>query len=392
MRILTVTADFPAPHDPQMGVFILRQLQAIAARGHEVSVFRVVPLAPPMRPAWRAYHAIPSEYEFEGVHVRTIRAIVPPRRIALEYVRHQVSGPLRKEIERVKPDVLHAHYLLPGGTFACGLGTPVVVTAHGSDAYDWAWQRPGLRRAAQRVVTLADRVVAVSDFIKECVRRLGGSDVPVVYNGADDSVFAPADKAKAQAALGLEPGRPVVAYAGHLIPTKGVRELAKAMVLLADLRPILCVAGVGPESAAMMDDLRAGGIDHRFFGVVGQKDVARIFAAADVVTLPSYEEGLPVVVCEAMLAGRAVVATPVGGIPEIVRDGVTGRIVGVRDVEALAAALREVVTSSGVRRSYEDKAREFAVLHLTWRANAAAYEEIYRTATARGAGVLARAR
>jgi teichuronic acid biosynthesis glycosyltransferase TuaC len=377
MRVLVLTNDFPTPADPQFAVFIQRQLEALRDLGHQFEVVRVVPIALPLNERWRRYTSIPAQYEYAGFVVRSVRAVYPPRMIGLEYLHLQVRGAIRAAIARFKPAVLHAHFILPAGTYAVGCGVPVVVTSHGSDAYDWPWRRPGLERAAKRVVRLADTIVAVSRFVGACIGRLGDARVQVVMNGADERIFHPSDRAAARAALGIGDDRPVVSYAGYLIPAKGTIELAHAMASLRDLNPVLLSAGQGSELDRMRAIARDAGVEMKHVGVVGQAMVAQLIAASDVVALPSYEEGLPAVLCEAMLMGRAVVATPVGGITEIVKDGVTGAIVPVRNGDALGRALRDVLTKPALRDAYEIAARSFASEHLTWRSNAAAYDRIY---------------
>ena len=100
--------------------------------------------------------------------------------------------------------------------------------------------------------------------------------------------------------------------------------------------------------------------------------------AADVVTLPSYGEGLPNVVCEAMLNGNAVVATSVGGIPEIVDDGRSGLLVPAQDAQALAVALRRVASENALRAELEERALAFAREQLTWRISAQRYVKVYQ--------------
>jgi glycosyltransferase involved in cell wall biosynthesis len=131
--------------------------------------------------------------------------------------------------------------------------------------------------------------------------------------------------------------------------------------------------------------LRTSGVEARFLGVVPHQTVAQVFGAADVVTLPSFGEGLPSVVCEAMLAGRAVVATPVGGIPEIVRDDVSGRLVPVGDCRALGDALRDLALDRAKRERYGAAAAAFAERHLTWHANALGYHGVYEKVLAHAA-------
>ncbi len=358
-------------------VFVLRQCQALAARGHAVEVAYVVPAAPPISAKWRAYRSIPTSYIYEGVPVIVMRALVPPKMLNLQAVRRQVRPQLQAIIARLQPDIVHVHCLVPPGFFTVGLAKPVLLTAHGSDVYLYPRQRADLLAAAVTALETPRVVVAVSEFIKREVQQLKARDVRVIYNGADPRIFVPADRAAARAVLGLHSERPVVAYAGTIARFKGLFELVQAAQRLAALQPQVVLAGSGPDTAELRSAFRTSRVEATFLGALPQGQVAKMFAAADVVTLPSHAEGLPTVICEAMLSGRAVVTTPVGGLPEIVRDGETGLLTPVGDDAALAGALRRVLTDSSLRTQMEANALEFASRHLTWSANARAYEAVY---------------
>jgi teichuronic acid biosynthesis glycosyltransferase TuaC len=382
MRILAIPKDFPAAGNPVPGVFVLRQLETLQARGHEVRVLRVVPHAPPLSPKWRAYRAVPARYTYEGISVKAIRAFVPPRMLWLDAVRHQVAGKIRREILDFKPDVVHAHFLIPPGLFVKDVGVPTVLTAWGSDAYDWVWARRDLHSAGLAAVGAATVVCAVSGSIGEQVKSLGRSDVRVIFKGANESEFYPMDREAARTTLAVELDRPVIAFAGLLHSSKGVFELAQAIAALASLRPIVLIAGEGPDKNRLERQFALGHVDARFLGVLSHRELARVFAAASAVVLPSYGEGLPAVVCEAMLAGRCVVATAVGGIPEVITQGQTGCLVPVRDVGALERSLHQVLTDNALRRRLEIAARAFALENLTWQSNARSCEDAYRSAIA----------
>lgn len=379
MRILMLPKDFPAEATPSAGVFVLRQAQALAELGHTLQVVRVVPASPGLTEKWKTYNAIPDEYVFEGIPVKTIRAVFAPRMIGMEYLPLQVSGRIAREARAFGADVVHAHFLLPCGQLAVRQPFPSVVTAHGSDAYSWAWRRRGLTAAAREAVTKAGSVVAVSGFIRDRVLQLAQREVSVVFNGADERVFYPRDRAKARAELGLPPDRPVVAFAGSLVATKGLFDLLEALALIADLQPIAILAGEGPGRKTAEQFAAAHSLDVRFAGRLAHHALASVYAAADAFALPSHNEGLPVVVCEAMLSGRAVVATPVGGIPEIVSDERTGLLVPVSSPERLAGALRRVIEDAALRERMESEAYAFAKASLTWRVNALAHDRLYRS-------------
>ena len=374
MRALVFAHDFPSSDNPQSGVFFLRQAHALKTIGFEIRVIRVVPHAPPFGKHWAKYRRVPRHYEYEGVEVRTLRAFMPPRNLGCAFVAKQLRPALLREIVDFNADYVHVHTLIPMAAYAIDLPVPVVVTAHGRDAYENPWRRTDLERAARAALASATAVVCVSDFVRNHVRRLGREDASVVYNGADERVFMPGDRRAARARLGLPDDTPIVAFAGNLLRAKGVLDLLCATKRLEDLNPLLVFAGDGPERAAIEEARNGRRI--RLMGVVTQRQIADVFTAADVVVLPSYREGLPATVCEAMASGRAVVATRVGGIPEIVESGRTGKLIEPGNVDELTDALRYVLSDHAERIRIECAAAAFASEHLTWRHNAEAYAQI----------------
>ncbi|HEY1729326.1 MAG TPA: glycosyltransferase [Candidatus Baltobacteraceae bacterium] len=374
MRALVFAHDFPSSENPQAGVFFLRQIHALENIGFKIRVVRVVPHAPPFGGRWSNYRRVPQRYEYEGVQVRTLRAFVPPRNLGCAFVAKQLRPALLREIAEWNADYVHVHTLIPMAAYAIDLPVPVVLTAHGRDTYENPWRRPGLEAAAREALASATAVVCVSDFVRTHVKRLGRDDAFVVYNGADERVFRPRDRRVARERLRLSHTAPVIAFAGNLLRAKGVLDLLEAAKRLGDLKPTLVFAGDGPERIAI-EEARTD-LQIQLMGIVTQRQIADVFTAADVVVLPSYREGLPATVCEAMASGRAVVATRVGGIPEIVESGRTGKLIEPGDVGALTDALRYLLRDHAERIRMECAAASFASEHLTWRHNAEAYAQI----------------
>jgi teichuronic acid biosynthesis glycosyltransferase TuaC len=380
VRILSLCTGFPSEANPQHSIFVWNQMRALIARGHEFRVVRILPWAPAWTSKWRYYRSLPARYEWEGQPVITLRAFVAPKHLSLSLTKAQIDAPIRREIVSFKPDLIHAHAVIPAGCYASGFNVPVVLTAHGSDAYATPYRTPSLRRAAMRALQTADRIVATSHFVRSHVAKFVPDDCAVVHNGADEALFAPRERAASRKALGLAPDRFILAFVGNLLEAKGVLDLAHAVDLIRDLRPLLLFAGDGPCKQRLSAMFRETGVDVRFLGRVKQTDLADIYGAADLVVLPTHSEGFPCVLAETLLAGRVLVATPVGGIPEVIRDGINGVLVPPHNPGWLAAALRDLHRRRGLTSEIEAAAHSYASKHLTWGSNAQEYEREYMRA------------
>lgn len=383
MKILVVANDFPSPRRPYAGIFVLRQAQALAKLGHQLLVVRPVPHAPPLNERWSVYRSIPDEDTVEDIPVKTVRAYYLPRSIGLEYLHVQTDKRIRRIIGNFRPDVIHAHFLLPAGHLAVQHHVPTVVTAHGADAYEWPWERRGLLNAAAEVIRRAAVVTAVSAFIRDRVGEIAQRSVDVIYNGASEETFFRRDWRAERAALGIEADRFVIAFAGDVIAEKGAFDLLRAARRLQAFRPLVILAGrLGRGSRTAIASL---GVDCEALGAISQEKLAEVFGAADVVSLPSYDEGLPASLCEAMLSGRPIVATGVGGIPEIVKDGETGYLVEPGNIDQLTSRLEALATDPDLAQRLGSTALEFASSRLTWAANARQYDAIYEMLAQRSA-------
>lgn len=372
-----IANNFPWPEHPFDGMFNLRQIHALTELGHTVEVVRCVPWAPPMQKKWQRYRSVPSRYAVEGISVRTLRGLMGPKSWGIGTLRQQLGAQMAAIVREVKPDIVHVQGLLHSGVLAIDLDVPYVVTAHGIEAHTLPWARQGLERTARLVLKTAACAVGVSEFIAGYLRALGRADARVIFNGADERLFHPSDRSAARTRLGIALDRPVIGFVGHIEKHKGILDLEAALMQLRDLRPHLLFAGTGSLREGLEARLRAAGISATFLGAVDQHQLGDVYAAIDLLTLPSYCEGLPTVICEAMNCARAVVATRLAGIPEIVRNDVNGFCVEPGDVDALAKHLRVVLTNPEMRERFETNAYAFAKDHLTWRHNAKQYDTLY---------------
>ena len=243
-------------------------------------------------------------------------------------------------------DVVHAHWL-PSGLAAAATGRPFVVQLWGTDVA-LAQHAPWI---ARRVLRRARLVVCASRELADAARRLGAREVRVIPNGIE----VPADV--------REPDDPPhVLYVGRLSAEKGVRELVAATRGLP-----LVVAGDGP----LRDEVPGA------LGMVPHDELLRLYERAAVVACPSRREGFGVACLEAMAAGRPVVASSVGGLRDLVVDGVTGLLVPPGDVAALRAALEQLLADAGLRKRLGRAARERVLAEFTWKRYAEHVQRAY---------------
>ena len=257
-------------------------------------------------------------------------------------------GALTAHLARIQPDVLHNHMYraeIVGTKAAIALGAAgyprpyVVSTVHSSRV-----RSNEDRDALRRLTPSMDRLIAVSNAIVRKIEdeRYVGAPISLVYNGVDLERYdhqEPCCTLKDE--YGMEPSAQIVGVVARLEPEKGHATLIDAWpaVLRSCPDAYLLIVGEGSRCDALTEQAAELGIGHRVVFTGRREDVPAITAALDVAVLPSYREAQGLSVLEAMALSRPVVASNVGGIPEMIEDGVTGLLVPPRDPGALADAI-----------------------------------------------------
>lgn len=344
MRLLIVTSQFPIAGEPHRGRPIYQTVRELS-RLAQVRVLSPVATYPRWaQPRSYLYRASDEHHSVPGCDVEYVRYPALPavsRPFNGRLCARAIAAPMRA----FAPDLVLSYWLYPdayGAMLAARQAeVPLVVGARGSDLR----VRDAIsRRLTRPVLHAARRLLVVSEDLGRVAERDYGAHpdrIRAIPNGCDASIFHPADRAEARRALDLPAEAEVVTYVGRLVPEKGLRELLAAAGALRASRPRLqlVLVGEGPMHAELAALAAAGELPVRFAGTRPPAEVARWMCASDLVTLPSYSEGHPNVLVEALACGRPVVATPVGGIPEVV-DAASGVLVPARDPAALAEGLR----------------------------------------------------
>jgi glycosyltransferase involved in cell wall biosynthesis len=300
---------------------------------------------------------------------------------------------LSKKASAIDADVYEAHaasgYGLLKSLKEQGVKKPFVHTVHGvlADEYDQA-RKSGYQSLRGRIANFfmhrlaewegetarnATLVVTVSSYSLEKIKRFYGIDeskVRVVPNGVDPRKFKPLEDlaaAKRQFGLGDEP---CVLFVGSLIPRKGLPFLVKAAekIVKEHGETKFMIVGEGPLKSWLLGAVEAAGLsgNFKFLGNVKEEVLAAVYNCADLLVLPSIQEGQGIVLLEAEASGKPVVAFDVGGVNEAVRSGETGFLVKSGNIDELADAVMRLLSEKNLRQKMGVNGRKFVLENYTW--------------------------
>ncbi|MDD5556206.1 MAG: glycosyltransferase [bacterium] len=273
------------------------------------------------------------------------------------------------------PDILHTHMAKAGalGRLAARL-FPRVRTVHTFHGHVLAGYFSGPRsrlylRIERLLARRTDRLVVLSERLRREMLeryRIGSPGrYAVIPLGLDLDRFAGCGALRGglRAELGIPPRSPVIVLAGRLVPVKDIALFLRAARIVADARPdaVFVIAGDGPLRAALEAEASALGLGRRAVFTGWRADLERLYADADVAVLTSLNEGTPVSLIEAAAAGVPAVATDVGGVADVVRDGVSGRLAGSRDPALVARLVEEIVGDPAAARRMGEAGRAFVL-------------------------------
>ena len=300
---------------------------------------------------------------------------------------HDVQAFLRlvAQLRRLRPHVVHSrNWATFDAVLAARLArVPVVVHGeHGRDISDPDGLH-ALRNRVRRLSTpLISRFVTVSDDLRRWLVervRIPASKIVHIYNGVDTTRFSPGPGERVRARLGLSVDQPVIGTVARLDPVKDQPGLLRAFALAVRQEPeaVLLIVGDGPCRPAL--EALAGSLGvRRSVQFLGERsDVPDLLRAMDVFVLPSIAEGISNTVLEAMATGLPVVATRVGGNPELVEDGTTGMLVPKEDPRALATALGAYLDDPALRNLHGKSSRERAVAVFDLQRMRRTYVDLY---------------
>ena len=389
MKVLVFTSLYPNNVWPNQGVFIKERMTHFVKFDEcEMKIVAPVPYFPPVKINWRWSFSRVARWEVrDGVEVYHPKYYMIPKIGMSLYglmMFLSVLGTIKKIRKNFDFDLIDAHFVYPDGFAAVLLGwffkKPVVVTARGSDINRYS-RFPVIRSLLRYTLLNSDRVVAVSQRLKEATMRLGVPDskICVIPNGVDTQKFFPVVKTKARQMLNLAIGADIIVSVGHLTRNKGFHLLIRAMKILTQQSPqrniFLIIVGDGQCRKELEDMVAALGLDRniQFQGSVAHEQLAVWYSAADLFCLASEMEGWPNVLLESLACGTPVVATAVGGIPEIIRSNKIGLLVDRHEMK-----ISEAINAGLNKRWLSEDLLEYA-RHHSWDCAAGAVREVFQS-------------
>ncbi len=352
MRIGLLAADF-WPNVGGVAAHVVELGRALVDRGHQVHV-----LSRPLGDAKAPYSTL------HGMHVHR-----PPLVQLRPFSHWALHRWLKHFLQKHPLDVLHVHGMRPLPA-TVGLEIPVIFTNHTSGFLKRMQQGPAAKRRVLKWMKHLQAILAPSEELVEASRSVGVScPVDFLSNGVDPQRFSPGPS-RIREQLGITQEETVVLLARRLVKKNGVVVFAEAASEFMRAGVRLLFAGDGPERNKVESILKSTGcLDAAIFlGNVPNPRMPEIYRAADISVLPSFMEATSITGLESMATGLPLVGTRVGGIPFLIDNGQTGRLVEPGTPRALAAAIRTLIDAPELRKQFGQAARDKVERTFSWNA------------------------
>lgn len=349
LKILVLTNIFPRAARPNAGFYVFEQVK------HLQTAAQVKVVVAAAENIFVKPRSTPARTSFAGIEIYEASYGTVPK-LGVFFSGYSYYWGLNRLIKNIRRDfsfdLILCYWSYPEGfaavRWARDFKVPVVIRPRGSDINMYV-RHQALAGLVRSTLQRADKVIAVSGDLAQKVRELGVAHWRVAHmlNGVDTTQFFVADQAECRRGLGLPADKRIVLFVGNLIEIKGIEDLLKAIEQL-DVEDgtgrLFCFLGQGDWRGRIEEATRRlKTAQIRLAGDVPHAELFRWINSADVTCLPSWHEGCPNIVLESLACGVPVVATNVGGIPELINAPRLGILVGPRQPQELARAISEAL-------------------------------------------------
>ncbi len=397
IKILVLSHMYPNKTCMTNGIFIHNQIKHLHRAGCDVKVISPVPYSPKLlwfKPKWRSYGQVPHSDRIDKIPIYYPRYINLPgtwfRRIACWSNYVGIRCAIDKLVESFKPHIIHAHTATPSGYVALMLSKkyniPLVCSLRGSDINVYPHYDNLSMHFTKQVLSRSNRIVSVSSSLKTAAEKLAvpKENIKVVYNGCDLNTFTFNHEYHRiyRNKLNISEKDKVITFVGELKENKGVYELIGAFknLLMHHQKLHLLLVGEGSEHSNLKQIITVDNLENRvhFIGNKPHNEIANWLSVSDIFVLPTHYEGLPNVVLEAMSCGLPVVASNVGGIPEIIESGKNGILTKSKNVNSLTKSINYLLINEETANNLGSAGRKTIESKFSWERNAKDMVQVYR--------------
>ncbi|TYS33203.1 teichuronic acid biosynthesis protein TuaC [Bacillus pumilus] len=324
MKVLWLTSVYPSEKHPSEGVFHETQVQELLKQGIEVTVICPNPVNPPvlrmLKASYRQKKDLPEQEKRNGVTVYRPHYTAIPGQLKWAQPSKRIAASVLSAMQRyqLSPDFIHAHFAMPSGGAAAVIQKeahiPYLLTLHGSDVNVYPGYSKGAHAAFERAVKQAATVLTVSEELAKKTNDMTKVEAQCLPLGIPLQSFSKGkeNQEDIRRQLGLPLHDKLIVFVGRLVKEKGLLELADAVSGMDGVKAVF--VGKGPLAKELAERV---GESILLPGQVPNESVKDYLMAADVFALPSYSEGMPTVVLEALALKVPVIATRVGGLPSL---------------------------------------------------------------------------
>ena len=365
MKIAILVSGFPPKQLAGTEIATHNIAKHLTMRGHEVHVITTLD------------KGLSKESIVEGFYAHRIKTI---ERLGFGPISFSIKSLFL--INKIHPDILHSQSILRTG-LTCFITKKLfkkhyIAYCQGSDIYSsWMFKKV----ISRLVLKNADAVIALTGDMKREIKKIYDRDIIVIPNGINLERFENLSREDIRRRLKIKEDEKVIVFVGTLRPVKGVKYLIKTMKIITqkgtDTRLMLVGDGVDRgKLEGLVEELDLGKYV-KFIGKVPNEEVPEYMVASDVFVLPSLSESFGIVNLEAMASGLPIVATKVGGLPEVVKDGETGFLVEPRNPEQIAEKVLLIFEDDELRERISEnnkkKAKEYS-----WESVVKRLEKVYQ--------------
>lgn len=378
------------------GMFVHKQVIHLMNTGCEVRVIVPVPYVPTIlrgRNRWEVYENIPERDTIDMVSVYYPRYLRLPGKwfhsISCYSQYWGIKKLVRSLIDEFKPNILHTHAATAPGYLGLMIkkmyDLPLICCLRGCDINTYPFYDRFSMYLTKKLISGADQLLSVSNALKKTANTIEKPkrEIRVVYNGCDSDTFVFRKEYRTQIRneLGISEKDKVLIFIGSLSKEKGILELMAAFTKVNSTKANLhlVIIGNGPEQLRIQNIVASHNIETKvhIIGCRPHDEIPKYLSSADIFALPSHTEGLPNVVLEAMACELPVIATRVGGIPEVVEEGRSGILIDKKNVDSLKDAIESLIKNESMAKEMGINGRKNVENNFSWYRNAKEVVQTY---------------